>query len=344
MAPVTNGRVLFNEIPAGYPEPGKTTVYDDSQKIDLERIPLNGGILIKTLFLSIDPYLRGRMRDASIPSYSPAFVLGEPLTNYGVGVVLRSERAAFEPGDHVYGWFPFQQFFVAQDDDPKRPIRKLDDYKMPWSVYTGVCGMPGQTAYYGWKEFANPKPGDVAFVTAGAGPVGSMVIQLAKADGLKVIASAGSEEKVAFIRDIGADVAFNYKTERTVDVLRREGPINVYWDNVGGESLDAALETAATGANFIECGMITGYNGESYHVKNLDKIFAKRLKLFGHLVSPLHPKYQEQFYKEIPPRVARGEFKYTEDIKHGLHLAGHAIEDVQRGKNKGKSVVLVAEE
>ena len=129
--------------------------------------------------------------------------------------------------------------------------------------------MAGKTADFGWKEFSAAKVGDVAFITAGAGPVGQLVIQLAKLDGLKVIASAGSDEKVAYLKTLGADVAFNYKTNKTAEVLEKEGPINVYWDNVGGETLEAAINHAAIGARFIECGMISAYNatGEPYNVK-----------------------------------------------------------------------------
>ncbi|EED80045.1 predicted protein [Postia placenta Mad-698-R] len=355
MAPVTNARLIFNEIPSvavysppsessGLPEPGKTTIYDTSETIDLENVPLHGGALIKTLVLSVDPYLRGRMRDPSIESYVPAFTKGKPLDNFGVGVVLRSEDPAIKPGDHLYGYFPFQQYLLSQDLSIPSMTTKLPDDKLPWSVYLGVCGMPGQTAYYGWKEHAKPNPGDVVFVSTGAGVVGSVVIQLAKAEGLKVIASAGSDEKVAFMKELGADVAFNYKTEKTSDVLAREGPINIYWDNVGGETLEAAIAAAADNAQFIECGYITSYNGEDYHIKNLQLIFAKQLTLSGFLINRLRHKYQDAFYSEMPARVARGEIKYTEDITRGLEKAGEAIVDVQTGKNKGKSVILVAEE
>jgi len=304
---------------------------------------LEGEFLVKNLVVSIDPYMRGRMRDASIESYAPAFLQGEPLDNFGVGLVLRSENSTLKAGDHIYGFVPFQEYFIAKNAGAFRVLK--NEEKLPWSVYIGVCGMPGKTAHHGWKEFAHPQKGDVVFVTAGAGPVGATVIQLAKAEGLKVIASAGSEEKVAFLRSIGTDVAFNYKTEKTLDVLKKEGPINIYWDNVGGESLEAALEAAAVKARFIECGYISSYNGgDVYPVKNLGLIFAKQLTLYGMLVGPLAAKYDPIFYKEMPARVARGEIKYSEDVTRGLENVGKAIVDVQTGRNKGKSVVLVAEE
>lgn len=344
MAPVKNGRVLFNEIPTGLPVAGRTTVYDASQTIDLDSVPLNGGFLVKTLVLSIDPYMRGKMRDPSVKSYSPPYFTGEPLSNYGVGVILRSENAAVKPGSHVYSHaFLFQEYFVANDASAFTVLENKEN--LPWSTYVGVCGMPGQTAHHAWREFAHPQKGDVAFVTTGAGPVGATVIQLAKKDGLKVIASAGSDEKVEFMKSLGADVVFNYKTEKTADVLQREGPINIYWDNVGGETFEAAINAAAPRARFIECGMISAYNGQApYHVKNLFLIVGKQLKISGFIVMDLFAKHLAEFYREVPAAVARGEIKYLEDRKLGLEHAGEAIVDVQTGRNKGKSVIVVAQE
>ncbi|KAL6300893.1 NAD(P)-binding protein [Sparassis latifolia] len=347
MAPVTNGRLLFTEIPTGYPEPGKTTVYDTSQTIDLENVPLDGGVLIKTLVLSSDPYLRGRMRDAKIKTYSVAFQLGEPIDNHGVGVVLRSEDPAFKEGDHVSSHkLPFQHYSVFKKEELGTLQVLKNEYKnLPWSVYIGVCGMPGATAYMGWKEYAHPKKGEVAYVTAGSGAVGGLVIQLAKADGLKVIASAGSDKKVAYLRALGADVAFNYKTVPVNKVLQKEGPIDIYWDNVGGESFEAAITAANRLARFIECGTISGYNIQTpYHVKNLGLIVGKELQISGFIVGSLYAKYEEQFHKEIPKGVASGEIKYSEDVTKGLENAGQAILDVQLGRNNGKKIIRVANE
>ncbi|KAH9903352.1 NAD-P-binding protein [Cubamyces lactineus] len=343
MAPVKNGRYLYLSIPDGFPEPGKTMVYDDSRTADLGAPLERGAFLVKVLVLSVDPYLRGKMRDPKIETYTPAFVVGEPLYNYGIGFVLRSENAAFKPGDHLYGVFKFQQYVVESDSQAFRVIENREG--LPWSVYLGVCGMPGETAVYGWREHAHPKKGETAFVTAGAGPVGSTVIQLAKADGLKVIASAGSDEKVAWLTAVGADVAFNYKTVDTRAVLEREGPIDIYWDNVGGETLEAAIEYAARHARFIECGMISQYNAaQPYHIKNLKSIVGKELSLNGFIVTSLRAKYEASFRATIPRRVAAGEIRYKEDAVRGLENGGRAIADVQRGRNFGKSVVVVADE
>ncbi|KAI0706490.1 hypothetical protein C8Q76DRAFT_800914 [Earliella scabrosa] len=176
-------------------------------------------------------------------------------------------------------------------------------------------------------EFAHAaKSGDVVFVTAAAGSVGSTVVQIAKAEGLKVIASAGSEDK-------------------TAEVLEKEGPINIYWDNVGGESLEAALEYSAQKAHFIICGSISNYNTkEPYNVKNLQLILWREVTLHGFLVLSLESKYADEFFRTFPARVASGEIKYKEHRVEGLEHAGQAIFDVQSGKNTGKMVVVVANE
>ncbi|KAJ7710447.1 hypothetical protein B0H17DRAFT_1123595 [Mycena rosella] len=305
------------------------------ETIELDSHLLNGGFLVKTLVLSVDPYMRGRMKDSDAKSFG-AFALGKPwteatsITGFGVGVVLRSENRDVPTGKHLYGMgFPHQEYFVLPDISGFIFLERHSG--LPWSVYVGAAGMPGaaslflttaaflmagtgKTAYAGWKEYAHAKQGETAFVTAGAGPVGSMVIQLAKRDGLKVIASAGSDNKVKFMRDIGADVAFNYKTTDTREILAREGPIDVYWDNVGGDVLDAALEYAAIYARFL----------------NLDQVYAKSLTISGVAAMRL-AKYDEEFYATVPRALVSGS-------------VGDALLAVQKGANKGKAVVVVAEE
>ncbi|KAJ7236839.1 hypothetical protein C8J57DRAFT_1144572 [Mycena rebaudengoi] len=345
MSPIRNGRVLFQAVPKNFPIPGETTVYDVSQIIDLDTIPLDGGILIKTLVLSIDPYMRGRMRAPEAKSYAPPYELGKPLWGYGVGVVLRSESSEISTGKYVYGGsIPHQEYSVLQQPilSDLRILEK--NPQLPWTVYVGAAGMPGKTAYMGWREFSRAKKGETAFITTGAGPVGSMVIHLAKCDGLKVIASAGSDEKVKFMKEIGADVAFNYKTANTREVLEREGPIDVYWDNVGGEILEAALDNAAIGGRFLECGMISGYNTGQQGIKNLNQMYAKSLTMNGVLVFRLQEKYDEEFYATVPPALARGDIKYTEEVTRGLDKVGDVILAVQKGTNKAKAVVVVADE
>ncbi|KAI0672048.1 NAD-P-binding protein [Trametes maxima] len=331
-----NARWVFNEIPEGFPEPGRTMVYDAEGTIDVARARLAPGeFLVRVLVLSIDPYLRIKMRDPRAESFTPAFTIGEPLYNFGIGLVVRSENSAFRPGDHLHGVFKFQHYVIEHDHTQFRVIDNEEN--LPWSVYVGVCGMPGETASHAWREYAHPKKGEVAFITT--------VVQLAKADGLKVIASAGSDEKVAFAKSIGADVAFNYKTTSVREVLAKEGPVNIYWDNVGGEMLEAAIDHAESRARFIACGMISEYNStQPYHVKNLMRVFVRELQIHGFLFTALQDKYAAEFRASVPRRVARGEIVYREHRLFGLERAGAAILDVLSGRNFGKCVVIVAEE
>lgn len=210
--------------------------------------------------------------------------------------------------------------------------------------------MPGQAAYYGWRAYANPKPNEVVFVSTAGGPVGSMVVQLAKKAGCKVIASAGSAEKVEFARSVGADVAFNYKEQDTAEVLKKEGPVDIYWDGVGGSTLDAFLGNGADHARVIVCGMISAYNdstGNGVNMKNLVSILVRRMHVTGFLIFDLakeRPEYETEFYETFPKQLASGELKWSEDITKGLVHAGEAILEVQEGRNTGKKVVVVAEE
>ncbi|KAF7324120.1 Zinc-type alcohol dehydrogenase-like protein PB24D3.08c [Mycena kentingensis (nom. inval.)] len=344
MPPTPNARVIYASLPANYPVAGETMVHDTTAEIDLENAPLNGGFLLKTLVLSIDPYMRGKMRSPEKKSYSPAFVIGEPLYGYGIGVVLRSENPGVAVGKYVYsGEIPHQQYTIFPASF--KTFRFIEKHpKLSLTTYVGAAGMPGQTAYMGWKEFSKAKPGETAFITTGGGPVGSFVIQLAKKDGLEVIGSAGSEEKVEFMKSIGADVAFNYKTIDTREVLKEAGGIDIYWDNVGGDMLDAALEYSNVYGRFLQCGMVSGNNTGMIPIKNLNQTYIKSLTLSGILVLRLLVKYEEEFYAVVPEMLASGEIKYTEEVTRGLETVGRAIERVQRGLNTAKAVVVVADE
>ncbi|KAF8625916.1 hypothetical protein AX17_006642 [Amanita inopinata Kibby_2008] len=328
-----------------YPESGEVLVYDTSKVIDPENVPLHGGFLVKTLVLSIAPYLRGQMCDPEIRSYAPPLHVGEPLFSFGVGRVLRSEHSSVKAGDHVYGILTHEEYSLHKE---LGELRIIDNkFNLPWSVYVGAAGMPGMTAFMAWHLYSDAEKGETAFVASGAGPVGLMVIQLAKRDHLKVIASAGSDEKVAFMKEIGADVAFNYKTTDTRAILAKEGPIDIYWDNVGGETLEAALEAASVNARFIECGMVSGYKEGEAPVKSLLNIVAKSITLYGFIVFRLqkqHPQLVDKFYETILPLLASGELKYKEEITRGLDKVGDVFLGIQKGTNKGKAVIWLADE
>jgi len=338
MAPIINKRIILKEFPTALPVPGQTTTLDASQAIDLDNVPLNGGVLVKTLVLSLEPYVLARMK-AFMPN---RFQIGQAIEGCGIGVVVRSENPGFQVGDHLHGFYPFQEYSVLRETESFTKIH--NEYNLPWSVFVGIAGLPGHTAYFGWKEYSRAKKGEVAFVTSGAGAVGSFVIQLAKQDGMKVIASAGSDDKVQYLKELGADVAFNYKTTQTSEILEKEGPIDVYWDNVGGETLEAALNAAAKHARFIECGMIAGYGSPAKPIPNLINAILKEISIHGFVVTTLSPKYLETFEREVPALIASKELTYKEDVTRGLENAEVAFDNFLKGAFMGKSVVIVADE
>ncbi|KAL0563372.1 hypothetical protein V5O48_018697 [Marasmius crinis-equi] len=395
MAPVRNARVVMKERPGAeeYPEPGKHTVVDSTPTIDLDSVQLGGGFLVKMLYFSIDPSIRGRMARAdpimiidvrSRQSVRAKWAMRPPfkllkrdwycrMFNFGIGVVLRSENPEVKAGDHIEGimgalsrsWIAscspdrlakgswilpdIQEYNIRhtlKEDTPGLTLNRIENtHNIPWSVYVGVLGMPGKTAYYGWKAYAKAKAGEVIYVSTGAGPVGSFVIQLAKQDGLKVIASAGSEEKIKFLKELGVDVAFNYKTTKTSEVLEKEGPIDIYWDHVGGEMLEAALTSANKNGRVIVCGAIAGYNsGNAQPVRNLYQIIYKSVTIQGLYIFDHEDKYKEEFYKIVPEWIAKGKIKYTEEVQDGLEKVGEAILAQQKGQNIAKSVIKVADE
>ncbi|KAK2459380.1 hypothetical protein APHAL10511_008599 [Amanita phalloides] len=342
MAPISNHRAIFNSIPKGLVEPGTTIIYDTSSVIDPDNVVLGGGFLLKTLVLAIEPYTRIRMRPEDPKSPVPLFKIGQPIKSYGVGVVIRSDFPDIKPGDHIYGDLPHEEYSLHLN---LNGIEKITNtYNLPWSVFIGMGGMPGRTAFSGWREHSHAKQGQIVFVSGGAGSVGSLVVQLAKLDGLKVIASASTDDKVQFLKEIGVDIAFNYKTTDMREVLKKEGPIDIYWDNVGGDTFDAAVENAKPGARFIECGMSSGYLTGFVPIKNLFQIIPKSITVTGFVWAVLSPKWESEFQTSVIPRLGSGEFKYAEDITRGLDTVGDVFVAMQKGLNKGKPIVVVADE
>ncbi|EJD36865.1 alcohol dehydrogenase [Auricularia subglabra TFB-10046 SS5] len=349
MAPVRNTRVIFNKVPDSYPVLGETLLVDRSQAIDLDNVSLAGGkVLGKTLSISIDPFLRGRMRDdTGIEGY--AFELGKPIFTYAIVKVIRSENPKVKPGDHLYNPFA-DKFDVAEYQilDDVDNLQVLDKYNVgiPWSAFLGPAGMTGQTAYYGWKELA-PKKGETIYISTAAGAVGSIVVQLAKAVGLKVIGSAGQDHKLDFLRELGADVVFNYKTTSVDDVLREHGPVDIYWDHVGGKTLTTTLNHMNVHGRVLIIGLISGYNSASLEqaepITNIHQALFKRLTIRGLLVSDYHDKYLQEFYSTFPARIKSGEIKYNESVARSVDDAPQLIIDVQKGDNKGKAVIVLSQ-
>jgi len=265
------------------------------------------------------------------------------VDNFGISVVVRSDNAKFKKGDVVYSRaIRWEHYAVYRPE--QLSILEVDP-EIPLSAYIGVLGMPGQTAYFGLREIGNLKKGETLFVTSASGAVGSVVVQLAKRAGLKVIASAGRDDKVAFLKDeLGADVAFNYKTEDTLDVLKKHGPLDVYFDNVNGPSLDAALATAKSKGRIIICGE-TSVRDEPYAIKNTNNILHRELTVRGFVVFTFStlPGAQEIFKAELTPLVKSGELKIKEWRTNGLKNAAQALAELYTGDNFGKALVVVDE-
>lgn len=245
---VQNKGLIFKSVPSGLPKPGQDLVIED-RPIDLDTTsPPKDGLLTKNFYVSFDPYQRGRMRPAEVKSYSPAFTLGQPITNSAVSKVLKSANSKYAEGDIIItlGACPTEEYSILSADIVNASCRKLDNqYHLDPKLFIGALGMPGLTAYSSFYEIGEPKKGDTIFISAASGAVGQIVGQLAKHEGLKVIGSVGDQKKLDFIiNDLGFDGGFNYKEEKPAEALQRLAPdgIDIYYENVGGEQLEAAID------------------------------------------------------------------------------------------------------
>jgi NADPH-dependent curcumin reductase CurA len=293
-------------------------------------------VLVRNLFMSVDPYMRGRMNDRK--SYAPPFELGKPLTGGAVGDVIESRAPEFKPGDVVTSNFGWREYFVASPKDLHAVSREIQ----PLSAYLGALGMTGVTAWVG-LNLVDVKAGDVVFISGAAGAVGNVAGQLAKLRGCRVIGSAGSAEKVRVLREeCGFDGAFNYKTGAVPEQLNREAPegIDVYFDNVGGETLEAALTCLRVHGRIVACGGISGYNAEAPRPgpSNLFNIITKRLTMKGFIVSDWLNRLPE-FEQEVGAYFKAGKVKNMETVVHGIDRAVPAFLGLFQGQNIGKMVV-----
>lgn len=336
-APTQATEIRLASRPHGVP------TQDNFDIVDTE-VPTPGDnqILVRNLVMSVDPAMRGRMRD--VKSYVAPFAVGEVMSGGAVGEVVASNVDDVKPGDHVLHQAGWRTHAVL---DTQRYV-KVDAAAAPLSTYLGVLGMPGLTAYAGLLKSAEFKPGDTVFVSGAAGAVGSLVGQLAKLKGAKrVIGSAGSAEKVRHLtEDLGFDAAFNYKDGPVAEQLHAAAPegIDVYFDNVGGEHLEAAIDAINLHGRIAVCGMISQYNATEATPapRNLSQIIAKRITIRGLLVLD-HWDLQPQFVSEIAPLVNSGEIKYSETFVDGIRNAPEAFLGLLSGANTGKMLVRIAE-
>jgi NADPH-dependent curcumin reductase CurA len=300
--------------------------------------PGAGEVLVRNTWMSVDPYMRGRMTDRA--SYVPPFRLGEALQGGALGEVVASGAEGFAPGDLVSSMFGWREAFVA----PAAALEKLPRQEgVPDQAFLGVLGMPGLTGYAGLREIGQPKPGETVFVSGGAGAVGSVVAQVAKAMGCTVVATAGSDAKCDWLRSRGIDHAINYRTcGSLLDAVRAAAPkgIDVYFDNVGGEHLEVAIEVARPFARFAECGMIANYNdtAPAPGPHNIIQVVGKSLRIRGFIVSEF-AALRPQFRNDMMGWIAAGKMAWEETVFEGIERAPEAFIGLFSGANTGKMLV-----
>jgi NADPH-dependent curcumin reductase CurA len=329
---LTHAQVIrLAQRPKGWP------TLETFEQTRVELPPLGeGDVLVRNQFMSVDPYMRGRMND--VKSYVPSFQVGQPLEGGALGEVIDSRAETLGIGDVVLSMRGWRDAFVA----PASELRKVNATVQPLSLYLGVLGMTGLTAWVGLK-LVDVKAGDRVFVSGAAGAVGSVAGQLAKLRGCRVVGSAGSDEKVRALRDeFGFDAAFNYKAGDVRKQLAAAAPegIDVYFDNVGGEHLEAALACMREHGRIVACGAISRYNDETPTAgpRNMFLFVTRRLTMRGFIVSD-HAREMKAFAAEVGPLVASGQLHVRETVVEGLDRAPQAFLDMLHGANIGKMIV-----
>ncbi len=302
--------------------------------------PGDGQALVRNSYLSVDPYMRGRMRDTK--SYVPPFAVGEVMDGGAVGQVVKSNHPELGEGDWVQSMNGWREHYLT-DGNGLLPV--ADPAVAPVSASLGVLGMTGFTAWVGLTQFGRPAEGETLFVSGAAGAVGSMVGQLAKLRGLRVLGSAGSAEKVALLTaELGFDAAFNYKDGNLDGALREHAPdgIDIYFDNVGGDHLEAALGRMNVFGRIPLCGAISGYNDEQPPPgpRNFLSVLPNRLTIRGFIVTDHYELYPE-FLAEVAPHVAGGEIRFLETVVEGIENMPGAFLGLLDGQNTGKMLVKV---
>ena len=335
MNDIINREIRLTRRPVGVP---KTS---DFEVVEVEvpvATPAAGQLLVKNRFMSVDPYMRGRMIDRK--SYIPPFEIGQTLDGGCIGEVLESKNDRFRPGDIVMGFFGWREFFVTDGGG----LTKIEPQDTPIQAYLGVLGMPGLTAYCGLLDIGKPAAGETVFVSAASGAVGSIVCQIAKIKECRVIGSAGSDKKVGWLKTVaGVDEAFNYKSVgdlmETVGRLS-PGGIDIYYENVGGRHLEVALEHMNTNGRLVMCGMIDQYNATEPPPgpSNLGYVIQKQLRMQGFIVMSYLAR-MPQFYADMGRWIAEGKMKWQETVVEGIENAPAAFIGLFEGKNVGKMVV-----
>ncbi|HXG66078.1 MAG TPA: NADP-dependent oxidoreductase [Blastocatellia bacterium] len=334
-----NRQITLAARPVGFPKESDFNLVESP-------IPTPGDheFLVRVIYVSVDPYMRGRMND-SRSSYIAPFQIGGVIESGAVGQVMRSNHPDFREGDYVEGFFGWQEYAVSNG----KGVRKLDPNLAPISTALGVLGMPGMTAYFGLLDICHPQPGETVVVSGAAGAVGMLVGQIAKIKGCYVVGIAGTDEKVNYlINELGFDAAYNYKTVTNhVAKLRELCPkgIDVYFDNVGGEITDAVFMLINTRARISLCGQISQYNVEKPEMgpRLLFALVVKQAKAEGFLVFQFADRYPEGI-AQMAQWIKEGKLKYAEDIAEGIENTPRAFIGMLKGQNLGKQLVKYSHE
>ncbi|MCW5731808.1 MAG: NADP-dependent oxidoreductase [Alphaproteobacteria bacterium] len=299
--------------------------------------PGPGQVLVRNLYLSLDPYMRGRMDDAK--SYSAKVELGQVMVGGTVGEVVESNNPSFKPGEKVVGYLGWQLYALSDGRDLNRIA---EGAPIPLSAYLGPVGMPGVTAWVGLFEIGNPRPGETVVVSAASGAVGSVVGQLAKRMGCRVVGIAGGREKCDYVvKELGFDACADYKAGELHAQLKAACPagIDVYFENVGGEILDTVLRLVNTFARVPLCGLISQYNEtDPRGMKMMGSLLVNRVRLQGFIVSDNMAPWPKAL-RELGQMVARGQLKYRESVAEGIKSAPRAFIGMLKGENLGKQLV-----
>jgi NADPH-dependent curcumin reductase CurA len=330
----TYQRIVLASRPQG-------AVTPDNFRLETVDVPelQDGQVLVRNHFLSLDPYMRGRMNDSK--SYAEPQPLDEVMIGGTVGVVEASKNPSFAVGDNVVGMFGWQEMGVSDG----RGIQTVDTRHIPLSAYLGSVGMPGVTAWYGLNKIMLPKPGQTVAVSAASGAVGSVVGQLAKLKGCRAVGFAGGKDKCDYVvNELGFDACIDYKAAKDpkelYKMLKEATPdgIDSYFENVGGSILDAVLSRMNAFGRIAMCGMIAGYDGQPLPLQNPQLILVSRLTIEGFIVSE-HMDVWPEALRELGGFVAQGKLKFRESVAEGLASAPEAFMGLLKGKNFGKQLV-----
>jgi hypothetical protein len=326
----TNRRIVLASRPAG-------AVTADNFRLETASLPAleEGQLRVRTRWLSLDPYMRGRMNEGR--SYAAAQPLDETMVGGTAGEVVESRHPKFAVGDQVVGYLGWQEYGVSDG----RQLMKVDTTHVPLSAYLGAVGMPGVTAWYGLNQIIEPKAGETVVVSAASGAVGSVVGQLAKLSSCRAVGIAGGAEKCRYVvEELGFDACVDYKREDVGKALKAAAPDGVdgYFENVGGEIMDAVLPRMNAFGRIALCGLIAGYDGQPIPIRTPTWFLVSRLRLQGFIVSE-HMQVWPQALKELGAHVAAGRIRYRESIAQGLENAPSAFIGLLKGRNFGKQLV-----